>query len=138
MEVAAYVGIAAITFAVVYLIAKKLQGKKSTRPVKPGTIVLHQFRPSSSGVVSVSPPCLKLETFLRMVKLPYENDYSMAFSKKGKMPWIEFNGRAIADSNFCIRFLEKEFQVDVDSHLSVTERAIGHCIRTMLEENTYW
>ena len=62
----------------------------------------------------------------------------MTYSEKGKMPWIEFNGQVIADSNFCIWFLEKEFQVDVDLHLSDRERAIGHSIRTMLEENTYW
>jgi len=73
-----------------------------------------------------------------MTKIPYESEYGLTFSKKGKMPWIEFNGQEIADSNFCIRFLEKEFQVDVDSHLSATERAIAHCIRTMLEENTHW
>jgi len=138
MQIVAYVGIAAGTFVVIYLLAKKLQKKKSKRPVKPGTVVLHQFSPLKFSVVSGSPPCLKLETFLRMAKLPYENDYGMRYSKKGKMPWIEYNGEEIADSNFCIRFLEKEFQVDVDSHLSTTERAISHCIRTMLEENTYW
>ena len=32
------------------------------------------------------------------------------------MPWIEFNGQEIADSNFCIRFLEKEFQVAFERH----------------------
>ena len=73
-----------------------------------------------------------------MTKIPYENDYSMVFSKTGKLPWIEFKGQEIADSNFCIRFLEKEFQVDIDSHLTSTERAIGHSIRTMLDENTFW
>ena len=37
MEKTAYVGTAAITFIVVSLLAKKLQGKKSMRPVRPGT-----------------------------------------------------------------------------------------------------
>jgi len=138
MQIAAYVGIAAVTFVAIYLLAKKLQGKKSKRPAKPGTVVLHQFPRSMFNVIMGSPPCLKLETFLRMTKIPFESEYVVTFSKKGKMPWIEFNGQAIADSNFCIRFLEKEFQVDADSHLSATERAIGHSIRTMLEENTFW
>ena len=71
--------------------------------------------------VSTSPPCLKLETFLRMTKIPYENKYGLTFSKKGKMPWIEFNEQEVADS-----------------HLSATEKAIAHSVRTMLEENTYW
>ena len=54
------------------------------------------------------------------------------------MPWIEFNEQEIADSNFCIHFLKREFKVDIDSHLNETEKAIAHSVRTMLEENTYW
>lgn len=130
-----------ITFVMVYLIAKKLRTKASKSPVKPGKVVVHQFPRSHvfwPGVLSGSPPCLKLETFLRIFKIPYENDFRMIYSKQSKMPWIEFNGQEIADSNFCIQFLSKEFQVDVDSHLSATERAIAHSILTMLEENTYW
>lgn len=125
----------------VYLIAKKLRGNPSKSPVKPDKVVLHQFPRSHvfwPGVLSGSPPCLKLETFLRMVKIPYENDLRIIYSKRGKMPWIEFNGQEIADSNFCVQFLSKEFQVDVDSHLNATERGIAHSILTMLEENTYW
>ena len=138
MTTAVYVGIVAIVFVFIYVIAKKSQRHESKRPAKPGTVVLHQFRRDFFTVISGSPPCLKLETFLRLTKIPYENDYSMVFSKTGKLPWIEFQGQEIADSNFCIRFLEKEFQVDIDSHLTSTERAIGHSIRTMLDENTFW
>jgi len=132
-----YVGIAALVVVVIYLFLKRLsKEQKRKTSTKPGKVVLHQFAPGN--VVSGSPPCLKLETFLRMTKIPYDNEYGLKFSKKGKMPWIEFNGREIADSNFCIQFLNKEFQVDIDSHLSATEKAIAHSVRTMLEENTYW
>ncbi|XP_078383185.1 failed axon connections homolog isoform X2 [Oculina patagonica] len=137
MQISAYAGIATVAFVAIYLLAKKLQEKNNMRHTKPGTVVLHQFVLSKLSV-SGSPPCIKLETFLRMTKIPYENNYSFKFSKKGKKPWIEFNGQEIADSNFCIEFLKKEFQVDIDSHLSATEKAIAHSIRTMLEENTYW
>ena len=94
MHITAYVAIAAIISVTIYVLAKKLQRKKRKRPSKPGTIVLYQFpRCFTPRVISGSPPCLKLETFFRMTKLPYENDYSRTFSKKGKLPWIEFNGR---------------------------------------------
>ena len=133
-----YAGIAAVAFVVIYLVVKRFaKAQKTKRSIKPGTVILHQFA-TYGVVVSASPPCLKLETFLRMAKIPYENDYRLKFSKKGKMPWIEFNGEEIADSNFCIQFLNKEFKVDIDSHLNATEKAIAHSIRTMLEENTYW
>ena len=74
-----------------------------------------------------------------MAKIPYESRYGLKFSKKGKIPWIEFNEEEIADSNFCIRFLRNEFKVDVDcSHLSDAEKGLVHSIQTTLEENTYW
>ena len=133
-----YAGIISAAFAVIYLLIKMFKKEqKSKRPKPRGTVILHQFPPTKL-VASGSPPCFKLETFLRMTRIPYENEYGFKFSKKGKMPWIEFNGQEIADSNFCIQFLKREFKVDVDSHLSDTEKAIAHSIRTMLEENTYW
>ena len=74
-----------------------------------------------------------------MAKIPYECDYdAMNVSSKGKLPWIEYNGVAVADSNFCMRFLSKELGVNLKSNLSSTERAIAHCILTTLEENTAW
>ncbi|KAK3730142.1 hypothetical protein QZH41_015852, partial [Actinostola sp. cb2023] len=76
-------------------------------------------------------------TRLRMAKIPYECDYSFNMSSKGKMPWTEYNGQQIADSNFCIGFLNKEFGVDVDSHLTVEQNGIATAILVMLEENTY-
>lgn len=96
-------------------------------------------------ICSLSQPCLKLETFLCMTKtflcmtkIAYECDFGMKMSSKGKMPWIEYNGKEVADSNFCIEFLSKEFGVDVDDHLTVEQKAMARAILVMLEENTYW
>lgn len=100
-------------------------------------VLLHQF-PPNSNVVNGSPPCLKLETFLRMAKIPFKKDLRLKMSRKGKLPWIEYKGVAVADSNFCVRFLTKEFNVDLNEHLSTEQKAVAHCIQTMLEENTYW
>lgn len=36
------------------------------------TIILHQFSRPKTGMPSLSPFCLKMETFLRMVDLPYQ------------------------------------------------------------------
>ena len=132
-----YASIASAALVVIYLLVKLFKKERNSKKPKPGTVILHQFSPTCL-VVNGSPPCLKLETFLRMTRIPYENEYGFKFSKKGKMPWIEFNGQEIGDSNFCIQFLNKEFLVDIDSHLTNTEKAIAHSIRTMLEENTYW
>ena len=129
--------ISTLILAVAFVIQKLRKKRVSGETVPTGTVLLYVFKPTRL-VVNASPPCLKLETYLRMAQIPYKKAEEMKFSSKGKVPWIEFNGRPMADSNFCIRFLNKELGVDVDSHLSETERSIAHTILTMLEENTYW
>ena len=102
-----------------------------------GVVLLHQ-PPISDGVPMVSNFAMKLETYLRMADIPYENSFVPKNSSKGKIPWIEYNGKRIADSNFCISFLNKEFKVTLDDKLSKSEQAVSHAIKTMVEENTYW
>ena len=118
------------------LVFRKLK-PTSSRKGRKGMVVLHQM-PPNNRVLNVSPPCLKLEAYLRMNNIPYESEYSFSMSSKGKVPWIEYNGNSVADSNFIVRFLNEEFQFDPDAHLSVVEKAIAHSMLVTLEENTYW
>ncbi|XP_068679270.1 failed axon connections homolog [Montipora foliosa] len=110
---------------------------KPQKTARDGVVLLHQM-PPNNRVLNVSPPSLKLETYLRMCRIPYESDYGFRMSSKGKVPWIEFNEKSIADSNFIVRFLNEEFSVDPDDHLSAVEKAISHTMLVTLEENTYW
>ena len=105
--------------------------------VPDGVVLLHQ-PPSCDKVPMLSNFAVKLETYLRMTEIPYENSFGPKVSSKGKIPSIKYNGKNIADSNFCIRFLNEEFQATLDDKLSETERAVSHAIKTMVEENTYW
>ena len=59
-------------------------------------------------------------------------------SPKGKVPWIEYNGIEMGDSQLIIEFLNKEFNVDLNKHLTVKERATAWAIQKWLEEFTYW
>lgn len=117
--------------------ALKFQKKRAVPEVQKGTVLLHQFFPTR-GMPSISPPCLKLETYLRMAQIPYKNHYSMTPSSKGKLPWITFNGHDVADSNLCIEFLNKEFGVDLNQGLTDMERGASMAFRRMCDENTYW
>ena len=54
-------------------------------------VVLHQF-PRGLTCPSISPYVLKLETFLRIHRIKYVNDFEQPLSEKGKCPWITFNG----------------------------------------------
>ena len=92
----------------------------------------------ATTVPSVSPFPLKLETYLRLANIPYKNRFGRAMSSKGKIPWIEYKNDKVADSNFCMRYLNEKFPVDLDAGLSAKEKGVGHAVHTMLEENTYW
>ena len=96
--------------------------------------------PSHWGLPAIGPACLKLETWLRMLDLPYERvtRFDIRQAPKGKIPFIEYEGRLIGDSTLIIHLLQKKYSVDIDSHLSSTERAISLAFSRMVQENTYW
>lgn len=103
----------------------------------PPKVILHQF-PPGKDIPNLSPFCLKLETFLRIHKIPYENNYGYKMGKKGKLPWIEYNGVKKNDSNMIMDYLNETFEVNLDKDLSNEQLALGRAARSMLEENTYW
>ena len=48
------------------------------------------------------------------------------------------NGEIISDSQLCIEFLNKKFNVDLDKSLTVEQKAISRAFRKMMEEGFYW
>ncbi|XP_032240508.2 failed axon connections homolog isoform X2 [Nematostella vectensis] len=112
--------------------------KKEENGSLPPKVILHQHPPGPT-IPGFLPNSLKLETYLRMVKIPYENFYeSKLGSSKEKVPFIEYQGDKVQDTNFCIKYLNKKFNVDPDAHLSAEQKAMCHAIQAMAEENTYW
>ena len=101
------------TILVVFICYKKLSKPKEDKIVlqkpdfKKDIVYLVQF-PISPTIRTISPFALKLETYLRLKKVPYECVYSFKFSKKGQIPYIELNGEQIADSNIIIQELENK------------------------------
>jgi len=102
-------------------------------------LVVHQL-PGAWGLSSISPFCLKLEVYLRLVGLPFRAvvDATPFGGPKRKLPWIEHDGKKIGDSGFIIEYLERRFGVDPDARLSAAERAAAHALRRLVEENLYW
>ncbi|CAG09062.1 unnamed protein product, partial [Tetraodon nigroviridis] len=101
-------------------------------------IILHQFSRPKSGAPSLSPFCLKLETYLRMLDLPYQNYFDGKLSPQGKMPWIEYNREQVCGTEFIIDFLEERLGVSLNSSLTPEEKAVSHAITKMVEEHFYW
>lgn len=102
-------------------------------------LVVHQL-PGAWGLPSISPFCLKLDLYLRMVGIPCQVvvDATPFRGPKGKLPWIEHDGRRLGDSGLIIEYLEKRFGCDANAGLTAAERAVALAMRRMIEENLYW
>jgi glutathione S-transferase len=102
-------------------------------------LVVHVI-PPAWGLPSIGPFCLKLEAHLRMIDVPYRSvvDATPFKAPKGKLPWIEHEGRRIGDSGFIIEYLNDRFGRDPDAALSAADRAVAAAFRRLLEENLYW
>lgn len=95
--------------------------------------------PPASGVSSLSPFCTKVETYLRMVGLPFRTaGADPRKSPKGKVPWIEEDGRTIADSSDIIDYLKARHGDPLDAGLDAGQRAHAHLARRLVEEHLYW
>ena len=101
-------------------------------------IALYQFAPVWA-IPNLSPACVKVETYLRMANLPYEVRSVIPMKgAKGKLPFIEDQGRRIADSRFIIEYLQQSYSVDPDRDLNTQERAISNAIQRMIDDDLYW
>lgn len=98
--------------------------------------------PSFEELPSISPPCLELETWLRMAKLPYEKAIvtaqSFELAPKGKIPFIEYQGKLVGDAFLIIEMLKEKEGIDLDAGLTSVERSISLAFRRTIKENTYW
>lgn len=102
-------------------------------------IKLYQF-PPAFGLPNASPFCMKVETYLRMAGLPYECPRGADFRKspKGKLPYIDDNGKIVADSTFIVDYLRATYGDTLDTRLSAHECALGVVIQRTFEESLYW
>ena len=104
-------------------------------------ITLYQFQPAF-GLPNASPFCMKIETYLRMVQLPYRappvslSDFGK--SPKGKMPYIVEGDRVLADSSFIVDYLKQTYGDPLDAWLSPKDRSMALAYQRLLEENLYW
>jgi glutathione S-transferase len=109
--------------------------KHMTNAVHP-PIKLFQF-PRMFGIPNLSPFCCKLETWLRITRVPYEvaDTPNPRKGPKGKLPFIEDAGMRIADSSRIVDHLVKTRGVDPDARLNTSQRAIALLVQRTLEEH---
>lgn len=91
------------------------------------------------GLPDPSPFVTKVEVLLKMAKLPYRTaEMSFRQAPKGKIPYIEDNGRLIADSHFIRRHIETTYHVDFTGGYSDEKLAVAWSLERLLEEHLYW
>ncbi|XP_059055348.1 failed axon connections [Achroia grisella] len=102
-------------------------------------VYLYQFS-RTPLLPSISPYCLKVETWLRLAGIKYENvDHKAKFrSKKGQLPFVELNGEEIADSAFVIKELSEKYNKDLDAALTPEQRVVAHAMISMIENHLSW
>lgn len=98
-------------------------------------------KPETWKVPNSSPPCGKVETWLRITGIPYEQ---MPFAMpptppppKGQWPYIEDNGTVVGDSTLIIEHLKRSRKIDPDEGLTAEQRAVSLFIRRMVKDNLY-
>ena len=85
-------------------------------------LTLYQFE-RTWGIPNLSPFCCKIETYLRMANIDYTIKPSLPLgAPKGKLPYIEDSGQALADSRFIITHLKSSHK-NLDSELNDAELA---------------
>merc|ERR1712158_56899 len=102
-------------------------------------VYLFQFT-RSPQIPSISPFCLKLESWLKLHGIKYQNvDHKCKHrSKKGMLPFIELNGEEIADSNMIIETLSKKFDKEMPAELTQDQKNVQHAMVAMVENHLHW
>lgn len=102
-------------------------------------IKLYQF-PRIKPLPNLSPFCVKVETFLRINQLEYENRFVMnpAKSPRGKLPFIKIDEETICDSALIIETLKKRYQLILDDDLTEEQLALSTTVESMLNDTLYW
>jgi glutathione S-transferase len=99
---------------------------------------LHQT-PPAWGLPSLSVFCTKLHAFFKLAKIPYRPapaDFREA--PKGKVPYVDYDGRRIADSFFIQRYCRERFGDPLDADLSPADHALGRLVTRACEEGLYF
>jgi glutathione S-transferase len=91
------------------------------------------------GLPEISPFVTKTEVQLKMAGLAYRKQRAMPpASPKGQLPYIDDEGRSIADSTFIRAYIERTYGFDFDAGLDQPQRAQAWAFERMIEHHAYW
>ncbi|MCB9073158.1 MAG: glutathione S-transferase family protein [Bdellovibrionaceae bacterium] len=98
-------------------------------------------KPESAKLINNSPFCAKSEIYLRLNNIEHKvtefKGNPSQFPNK-KLPVISHNDKIIPDSSWIQKYVDNAFDIDMDSHLSNSQKAQGFAFTKMCEEYLYW
>jgi len=121
--------------------AEKIEPKKPTVHTKvweENKVYLYQSS-RTPQIPSISPLELKLESWLKLHGISYENvDHKAKLtSKRGTLPFIELNGEEVTDVA-TFQTLTEKFGKDMSSHLTQEQKNVEHAMIKMVENHLFW
>ncbi|EPY25668.1 hypothetical protein STCU_06575 [Strigomonas culicis] len=99
-----------------------------------GKVHLYIF-PRSPWAPSISSPCSKVETFLRLANIDHEviETLNTCGSPNECVPFIVHRDQVLSDSKRIIEYLTTEFEVQLDDNLNRLDRATGAALVEMVD-----
>ncbi|XP_048239532.1 failed axon connections homolog [Haliotis rufescens] len=117
------VGGGVVAVVSVVAITRTLLFKKTRKDYPRDTVILHQVG-RAPYAPSMTPFAVKLETYLRMARIPYQVDECVLLHA--------------ARTQHCINFLNQKLGVDLNRDLSPADRGVAQAMKVMAEEHLYW
>lgn len=92
------------------------------------------------GLGDASPYVLKLETWLRLAKIPYRKERGdLRKAPKRKLPYVSDGNRLIADSSHIIEYLEEKHNDPLhEKNATKNERAYTQALKSLFEADLYF
>ncbi|MFW2438603.1 MAG: glutathione S-transferase family protein [Arenicellales bacterium] len=93
------------------------------------------------GVADASPFVLKVDAYMRMAGIQFENIpglENLRKAPKSKLPFIDDNGKIVADSQLIFDHFRQTPEQDLDKGLTDEQRATGYLVTKSLDENLYF
>ena len=102
-------------------------------------ITLYSY-PQLFGLPDNNPFGLKVDTFLRLAKIPFQTKHIIDTkdAPRGQLPYILDQGLVITESNFIIKHLSKKHDILLDLNLTESQKNISFLITRMLDSHLYW
>jgi glutathione S-transferase len=101
-------------------------------------ITLYGYGPAF-GLPDSSPFVTKAEMLLKLAGLAYRKQKGTPQrTPKGKLPYLEDDGKIVADSSLIRWHIEEKYGIDFDHSLSARQRGVAWALEKLIEDKLYW